>query len=156
VTSSAGSSTAVDCALRPSLRGLQWLFWLHVIPACALPLATTEPLYALPILALVALSWWRSRRHPALGFGPRAIVRILARADGSWWIETAAGGQSAELLPDSLLTGWLLVLNFRGDDGKRHARVVMAGDTDDDALRRLRARLHRPSRKQGGNPSTPQ
>lgn len=141
--SSAASSTVVDLTLAPSLRGLQAVFWLHLIPACLLPFATSEKLYALPILALLALSWWRMRRHAVLGFGRGAITRILARADGTWWIETAAqGGEGAKILPDSIATGWLLVLRFRCDSGKVLTRLIMGGEADDEALRRLRVRLN--------------
>lgn len=140
--SSVASSTVVDVTLTPSLRGLQAAFWLHVIPACLLPFATSEKLYALPILALIALSWWRTRRHAVLGFGRLAITRILARADGSWWIETAdQGGHAAQLLPESIVTGWMLLLRFRCDSGRISSRLVMGGEADDEALRRLRVRL---------------
>ncbi len=141
--SSAASSTVVDLTLAPSLRGVQAAFWLHVIPIGLLPFATSEKLYALPILALIALSWWRMRRHSVLGFGRMAITRILARGDGSWWIETPAqGGEHARLLPESIVTGWLLVLRFRCDSGKARVRLVMGGEADDEALRRLRVRLN--------------
>jgi hypothetical protein len=141
--SSAASSTVVDVTLTPSLRGLQVAFWLHVLPACLLPFATSEKLYALPILALIALSWWRTRRHAVLGFGRGAVSRILTRTDGSWWIETAGhGGENAQLLADSIVTGWLLVLRFRCDNGKVLTRLIMGGEADDEALRRLRVRLN--------------
>ena len=141
--SSAASSIVVDIPLTPSLRGVQAAFWLHVIPAGLLPFATSEPWFALPILALLALSWARTRQHAVLGFGRDAITRLLARADGSWWIETLArGGESAQLLADSVVTGGLLVLRFRGDSGKTATRLILGGEADDEALRRLRLRLH--------------
>jgi hypothetical protein len=140
--SSAGSSIVADVSLRPSLRAVQWAFWLHVLPAAALPFATTEKLYALPLLALIAVSWVRVRRHAALGFGRGAIHRILARQDGSWWIErTGTGGEAVRLLPDSVMTGWLLVLRFRFDNGKSAARLILGDEADEESLRRLRARL---------------
>jgi hypothetical protein len=140
--SSAGSSIVADVGLRPSLRAVQWAFWLHALPAVALPFATTETLYALPLLALIAISWVRVRRHAALGFGGNAIRRILARQDGSWWIERAdGGGEAVRLLPDSVMTGWLLVLRFRFDNGKSATRLILGDEADEDALRRLRVRL---------------
>ncbi len=140
--SSAASSTVADVTLRPSLHAVQWAFWLHVAPAVALPFATTEKLYALPVLVLIAISWMRVRRHAALGFGGDAIRRVLARQDGSWWIERADGrGEAVRLLPDSVMTGWLLVLRFRLESGKSAIRLIIGDETDAEALRRLRVRL---------------
>ena len=137
-----GSTGAIDASLQPSLRALQWAFWLHVIPACLLPFATTEKFYALPILGLIALSWLCTRRHSALGFGPQAVGRILARTDGSWWIETAnEGGQAAQLQADSFVSGWLLVLRFRTERGRRYSRLLVGGEADEAVLRKLRMRL---------------
>jgi toxin CptA len=140
--SSAASSIVADVALKPSVRALQIAFWLHVVPAALLPFAVQERLPALAILALILVSWMLVRRHAALGFGPKAIARVLARQDGTWWVERANGqGEDVQLLADSVATGWLLVLRFRRDDGTRLTRVILGDECDADALRRLRVRL---------------
>ncbi|MFX8637162.1 hypothetical protein ABTM28_20550, partial [Acinetobacter baumannii] len=62
--------------------------------------------------------------------------------DGSWWIESSAhGGEAAQLLAESIVTGWLLLLRYRCDTGKVSSRLIMGGEADDEALRRLRVRL---------------
>ena len=147
--SSAGSSIVADVALQPSLRAVQWAFWLHAIPAALLPFVSPPPWFAVGILLLIFASWMFTRRHAALGFGPRAIRRILARADGSWWIEDASGrGEDVRLLPDSVVTGGLLVLCFGNDAGRRRVRLILGSEGDEEALRRLRVRLQdaRPQR----------
>jgi hypothetical protein len=143
-------SNVADIALQPSLRGVQWVFWLHVIPACLLPLATSEKFYAVPLVLLLFASWMQLRRHPVLGFGPRAITHLIARADGSWRIETAAGGgEDVSLQPDSIVTGWLLVLSFRNAEGRRRSRLIFGGEADEGALRRLRVSLNTQKRASG-------
>lgn len=140
--SSPASSIVADVALSSSMQGLQWAFWLHILPAAALPLAVSSKPIAIILLVLIFASWRYVRRHAALGFGPRAITRILARDDGSWWIETEAeGGQAAQLLPDSVVTAGLLVLRFHPDNGKSATRLVLGDEAPTENLRRLRVRL---------------
>jgi hypothetical protein len=132
----------IDLALRPSVRALTWLFWLHV-GVLGLALAALPP--GAPMVALaaaVAASWFWTRRHAAFGHGPRALARLTWQADGSWRVHDAAGRQAeAELLGDSLVHERLLVLNFRLKDGGRRSRALLGDETDEDSLRRLRARL---------------
>ena len=132
----------IELALRPSLRALAWLFWIHtVVLAFALfALDPGPPMVALA--AAAAASWVWTRRHPAFGHGPRALARLGWRADGAWLVHDAAGPHEAELLGSSVIHDYLLVLNFRLKDGGRvRTRALLGDETDADALRRLRARL---------------
>jgi toxin CptA len=131
----------IELALKPSLRALAWLFWIHtaVLGLALLALGSGTPLVA--VVVLVAASWFWLRRHPAFGHGPRALARLTWRADGVWLVHDAAGAHEAELLGDSLVHDKLLVLNFRTKDGVRRTRALLGDEADEDALRRLRARL---------------
>lgn len=132
----------IDLAPRPSLRALAFLFWIHT---GVLVLALAALKQGLPTAALavgVALSWLWTRRHPVFGYGPRALARLTWHAQGGWTLHDAAGAQyEAELQGNSLVTDWLLVLNFRLKDGGRRSRALLGDELDDELLRRLRARL---------------
>lgn len=133
--------TTVDLRLRPSMRALQLIFALHVVCIGLLPFAVSAKWPMLVLLAAFALSWFSLRRHPALGFGPRALTRIVWHADGNWSIHCSAGEVRAELMRGSLVHHRLLVLCFRDANGHRAARVIVGDEVDAEALRRLRARL---------------
>lgn len=74
----------IDLALRPSLRALSCLFWLHVgVLVLALVALRTGPVLALLALAMAG-SWFWTRRHPAFGHGRRALTRLTWHAEGAW------------------------------------------------------------------------
>lgn len=132
----------IDLALRPSLRALTWLFWIHsAVLALALAALPAGPGMAGMALA-VALSWLWTRRHPVFGHGPRALARLVWRADGAWQVHEAGGSTlEAELLGGSLVHDYLLVLNFRLKSGGGRSRALLGDEADAESLRRLRARL---------------
>ena len=132
----------IDLALRPSLRALAWLFWLHTgVLAAALAALRPGPEMAAAAVG-VALSWLWTRRHAVFGYGPRALARLTWHADGSWLLQEASGATlDAELLGDSLVHDRLIVLNFRPKAGGRRSRALLGDEADADSLRRLRARL---------------
>ena len=132
----------IDLALRPSLRALTWLLWLHtgalVLALFALPQGPAMAGFAVA----VALSWLWTRRHPAFGHGPRALQRLTWHAEGSWLVHDASGAKhEAELLGSSLVHDHLLVLNFALKAGGRRSRALLGDEADAELLRRLRARL---------------
>lgn len=137
-----GSAVAAEVTPQPGYRALHWLLPLHVAPLAAVPLfyhgtAIWEPLL---LAACVALSWWYVRRHPALGFGPRALTRLVAHEDGDWLLENAAGAQAhARLAPRSVVAGQVMVLTFRLANGKLRSRVLFGDEAGEEALRKLRA-----------------
>ncbi|MBL6750342.1 MAG: hypothetical protein ISP90_07450 [Nevskia sp.] len=140
--SSAASGATLDLRLRASARALRWLVALHA-GAILLTLAARPPHWAgLGMAILFAASWASLRRHPAFGYGPRALARLVRHPDGNWTLENAAGAQDgAELLGSSAVLGELIVLNFRLKSGARRSRVLLGDETDAESLRRLRARL---------------
>lgn len=140
----------VDLTLRPSVRALQWLFWLHVVPIALLPFALQPGPILWVMLGLFALSWIGLRRHPLFGFGPKALTRLVLHVDnpgatdygGVWSVYGARGQQaSATLLGSSYLHPRLLVLNFLLTTGERRSRAILGDEADPELLRRLRARL---------------
>jgi toxin CptA len=140
--SSSSFGATVDLTLQPSVRGLQALFFLHGIPVAALPFAMAPGVPMVLLLAGFAASWIWLRRHRALGFGPRALTRLVWHATGGWTVYNAAGTHAdAELLPNSFRHAAILVLNFRLPDGSKRTRILLGDEAPVEALRRLRARL---------------
>jgi hypothetical protein len=140
--SSSPFDATIELALRPSVRALTWLFWLHV-GVLGLTLAAAPPGAPMAGLALaVAASWFWTRRHAAFGHGRRALTHLTWHADGSWRVRDGGGVTvAAELLGNSLVHDHLVVLNFRLPDGARRSRALLGDEADEESLRRLRARL---------------
>lgn len=135
-------STSVDLQFKHSARAHQLLFWTHVLPLAALPLAMDAQPALLGVALAIGLSWLWVRRHPAFGHGPTAIVRIACSPEGRWSIANRAGQRAeAELMGDSTVLSWLLILNFRTAEGRRRTRVLLGDEAEPASLRRLRARL---------------
>ncbi|MGH8456066.1 MAG: protein YgfX [Stenotrophobium sp.] len=140
--SSNSFAATIDLQPRPSMRAFRWLFWLHVTPLALIPFAMQPGPMMWVLLGLIALSWMGLRRHPALGFGPKAITHLIWHAEGGWMLHDGAGRHSeAELLGNSYVHPKLLVLNFRLKSGRRRTRLLLGDELDADLLRRLRARL---------------
>ncbi len=140
--SSSGFNTSLDLSLRPSIRAVLVLSVLH-IGAIGLMVMAGPPRWAGLLMAfLFLMSWFSLRRHPAFGYGPKALTRLISHAEGGWTVETARGQRDdAELLGSSVVQSWIMVLNFRLKDGSHRSRAVVGDELDADALRRLRARL---------------
>ncbi|NKF21789.1 protein YgfX [Solimonas marina] len=135
-------AATVDLKLRPSFRALRLIFVLHIVCIGLLPFAMPSGWPMLVLVAAFAGSWFWLRRHPALGYGPRAIERVIWHADGQWTI--FVGGREARATLDgrSVIHRRLLVLNFRSEaSGRRYARLITSADAAPEPLRRLRARL---------------
>lgn len=141
--SSPSFDATIDLAPRPSLRALHLLFWLHVGPL-VLMLAALEPGPAITVLAAaLGASWLWLRRHPAFGYGPRALARLTWHQDGSWTLHPAAGGAlEGSLAGNSLLNARLIVLNFNLKQGGQRTRVLLGDELEPELQRRLRARLN--------------
>src|SRR5579859_6990758 len=140
--SSPGFSETLDLSLKPSAGAVRWLAALHAA-AILLTVAADPPRWAgLALTALFIASWANLRRHPALGYGSRALVRLIWHVEGGWTLQDGAGGRyDASLDGGSLAQPWLLVLNFRLQSGGRRTRVLLGDELGSELLRRLRARL---------------
>lgn len=141
-TSSNSSGPTVELRLQPSQRLLHAAVLLHA--GCLILLLLAEP-PTVPMLGLAAAigaSWLWVRRHPALGFGARAINRLLLHADGRWTLQIGTAEPfEAQLLDDAVVRGPLLVLRLRAADGRVHTRALAGDEAPSEMLRRLRARL---------------
>lgn len=140
--SSPSFDATIDLAPRPSLRALQFLFWLHVLPL-GLMLIALPPGMTMALLAgALGLSWLWLRRHPVFGFGRRALMRLTWHQDGSWTLHRASGNSlQGHLAGHSLVHPRLIVLNFELKQGGRCTRVILGDELEPELLRRLRARL---------------
>lgn len=138
------SATVAELALQPSYRALHFLLPLHAAPLAAVPLFYRGEAIWPPLLlaVVVGASWLYVRRHPALGFGRRALVRLLAHEDGDWMLEDGDGERySARLMPGSVVLSRFMLLNFRLRDGGRRTRLLLGEEAEEQPLRRLRAYL---------------
>ncbi len=136
------SATTVELRLVPSVKALKVVSTLHLLPLAALPFAMQPGAAMWGLIALFAASWFWLRRHPALGFGKTALVRLTWHADDSWTLHEASSAQhTASLRPDSTRHPQLLVLRYAIKDGGTRTRLIAGDETDVESLRRLRARL---------------
>lgn len=134
--------TTVDVTLQPSVRLLKWVSTLHIVPLATLPFAMQPGPAMWALIAAFGGSWFWLRRHPALGFGKKALLRLIWNADGGWTVRDASGHQHAAMLEgDSLRHRQLLVLRFRLATGGTRTRLIGGDEAEPELLRRLRARL---------------
>jgi toxin CptA len=140
--SSTGFSTTLDLSPRPSLRAVVGLSLLHMAAVGLMVLAHLPKWGSLVMSLLLLASWFTLRRHPAFGYGPKALTHLILHAEGGWTVENARGERfEAELLGSSVAQSWIIVLNFRLKQGGSRSRVLVGDELEADALRRLRARL---------------
>ncbi len=135
-------SAPLHLELRPS-RLLQAL--LLAVHGGALVAALFVPL-PWPLRLLVALALLVSLRYSVARWASlsarRAVVALLRDELGEWHATLAGGGElSLRLLPDSYVSGWLVVLNFSGGTRRALPVVILPDMLDRESLRRLRARL---------------
>lgn len=134
--------STIDLSPRASMRALMVIFLLHMAVAAALVATMPSGAPMAAAAGLVGLSWLRLRRHPVLGFGPRALTRLTWHADGGWTVHDASGtAHDAELQGNSLVHAMLLVLNYKLKDGSRRARILAGDELAAEQFRQLRARL---------------
>lgn len=143
-TSSAASLVRVDLQLAPSVRALRYLLMLHsgLLLLGVWALQSAPEWLQLALVAALALSWWRLRRHRSFGYGPAAITGLIGYGDARWRLSNAQGHSAmARLSADSVVSPAVLVLNFVSESGKRHTRILLGDETDAESLRRLRVLL---------------
>jgi len=142
VNSSLDSAPTVELKPRPSYSALRGLLALHAVPLICIPLLLNGSWLPLVLAAAVGASWLYVRHRPALGFGPRALTRLMLHGDGRWTLEDGADmRQSAELLGSSRALANIVILNFRLEHGGRRSRILFGDEVDAGSMRRLRSRL---------------
>ena len=147
--SSPGFASTLDLRLAPSHRALRWIYALHLAPLTLIPFAMQAGYAQLVLAVIVGASWLWLRRHPAIGFGPRAITRLVRQPDGRWTLWRGARAAEAQLLPDTFVSRHLIVLNLRplatgpaAPMPRRLSRVLLGDELPVEQLRRLRALLN--------------
>jgi len=131
---SATYATPLELDIKPSRWLKAYLQAVHLLAAGALlllPLATY--LQGLLVLLLLALYRHSCRRY-------LRACRLQWR-DSGWRLYRDGVAYGADLLPGSLLTRWLTLLNFRLDTGQRLSVPLLADALEADDFRRLRVRL---------------
>ncbi|MGQ0530792.1 MAG: protein YgfX [Panacagrimonas sp.] len=133
---------SLDLQLRASARAHHLLFWLHSLPLVLLPLAMASGPWMLALAFGIGASWLWLRRHPAFGYGPKALTRLRAEPEGGWLLVRRNGQRiEAQLSPDSYVQANLMILRFRDLAGARYTRIILGDESTDEGLRRLRVRL---------------
>ena len=131
--------------LRPAFSRMLtiWLLALH-LPGLLVLWQLQMPWLIKLSLGLLQMFYlyWQIRRH-LLRNTPQAIREVRLDADGAWWLITHSGARlRAELLPDSFVKPWLLVLNFRTGSRVFTRSIILPSDSlDPDLARRLRIHL---------------
>ncbi len=74
--------------------------------------------------------------------GWQRIVSVQPRADGQWCLRSADGAEwGGQLLGDTYIATYLLILNFKLASGRHRAVVLLPGAVTCESLRRLRVDL---------------
>lgn len=136
------------------------LAWgLALSHAATLLLALLLPLHPgwrAALALVIVLSAWRSIALYALRRGPAAIVHLTWDAQDNWILRRRDGvEQRAELLGDSLLLPFLVVLNFKPANGRRLSVAVLGDCLPAERFRQLRARLRISSAPSAGSSGQP-
>jgi len=73
----------------------------------------------------------------------RAVTNLVWQEQNQWLVDTASGETiNAELLGSSFVNPWLIVLNFKPEQGRRMLPVVIMPDgVDSTTFRRLSVKL---------------
>ncbi|WP_420429324.1 hypothetical protein [Algiphilus sp.] len=135
------SGVTADIPLRPSVRGLTILSALHAVTLLLLMGSMPDGEGMVAVALLVGLSWMLTRRHPALGFGKRALQRVVAHADGRWQVDCGGGLVDARLHPLSVVGGRFPVLRFRLTGGGSTLRILLGDECAAEHARLLRTAL---------------
>ncbi len=134
-------------SLRPrySYLLLTLILGLHFGAVLFLLLIDWPPLFLLLIaVLLVASTYWQVRHH-CLRQSASAIQR-LGFDSGGWWLECNDGRHCADLLGDTVVTGFVVILNFRVAMPWRRRSIVLFNDAaESEELRLLRVFLRHQS-----------
>lgn len=120
-----------------------WLCMLHVF---ALGAVWTLPLHpiaklTLSLLLIMYLAW--QVRHHLLRNSKNAIREVVFEPIEGWWLIDADGSKRhVRLLPQSLVSPWLVVLSFSsGSWSMSRSLVLLPDNLDREVARKLRIHL---------------
>jgi toxin CptA len=97
------------------------------------------------LLLMIALAFglFIHSRQYLFRYGRRAVTNLVWQAQDQWQLDTANGETiKARLLGSSYVNPWLIILNFRPEQGGRVLPVVIMPDSvDSTTFRRLSVKL---------------
>ena len=130
----------LSLALRPS-RVLALALTLMAAAALACAWISLPALAFAPVAAGVALAWtWHCAQ--ALQQGAGAVRTLELGVQGGVRLQDGRGAwQEAEILPDSYVSGWLIVVNMATGGRRRRSLVLLPDAAAAEDLRRLRVWL---------------
>ena len=96
-------------------------------------------LLLLPVIALSVLATYYLKLHCWQSLS-RSVLEINQDADKQWALLVGEKWHLVDLLPNSFVSTWLVVMNFKGKAG-RFTVVLPADSLDEDTFRRLRVRV---------------
>ena len=120
-----------------------WLVVLHLLTLLVVWLLQLLLLFkvTLSLLLLTCFIW--QMRHHLLRSTRNAIKEVVLESDGSWWLIVNDGTKlQAELLPESFVKPWLVVLNFSAGWLFSTRSMILPPDSlDPEVARKLRIHL---------------
>jgi hypothetical protein len=96
-------------------------------------------LLCLPIALLVAVGVYFFNLHYKQS-SKKSVLEINQDAEKQWAVLVGEKWHLVDLLPNSFVSPWLIVLNFKGPTG-RFSVILPADSMDEDTHRRLRVRV---------------
>lgn len=140
------SSTSYERPLR--LNPQVSFLLLAIIAAIHIAAVVVVFILPMPILLkalfapLIILAGVYVLRRRVLFLDRQSIKNIVHHMHGDWYLELRDGQQyRAELRNDTFVSRWLIVLNFRADNGKSYSLPIIPGVLDQESCRQLRVRL---------------
>jgi hypothetical protein len=134
--SSHASVTPLYLEPRPSRRLLRLLLLSHLASAILLVILSLQFIWPAAVLPPL----WFSHRH----YRRRLLqpVKLARESDGGWlWHRGDDTVVPVCILPETLLTPWLVALLLRDEGGRRHTAILLGDSLPPDQFRALRAAL---------------
>ena len=131
----------INCSLKSSHYFLWFIMLLHVLALVAILISTFSVLTQLMLVLLLLLSFYYSGYQVVLQKSKKAIVHIVYDQNLEEWILTFKNNQQDNylLLNTSVVTGLIMVLNFRHVNKYQFRNVIVFSDSlDKESFRRLR------------------
>ncbi len=124
--------------IKPSSTLIKCLVALHVMAVFAAILNTLALSYKVIIIALVLISLWRYLKW---GVAAKAFSIRFSSILG-WEVAMLDDSFNAvEILPKTVITPYLIVLNFKMPDKQKHIVLIVKDALTDDEYRQLKVQL---------------
>jgi hypothetical protein len=128
-------ATPLELELLPSSQQRKLLLFIYALAAISVLLLPWHFLLRLVFLiSVLLLSYF-------LMYKTSACKRIVWQSGNHWLLTTDDVTSKAVLLPETLVSFWLVILLFRFEDGRRCSVLIWPDSVHADAFRRLRVRL---------------